>query len=76
MENGITDTHTLLFSVALGVIASVVPFNFPVMVPMWTLPIAIAMGKSFLSTRLNCTLKDMPMAMIHSSKIYSILLVR
>jgi len=28
----------------LGVVASVVPFNFPVMVPMWTVPIALTMG--------------------------------
>lgn len=27
-----------------GVVASIVPFNFPLMVPMWTLPIAIATG--------------------------------
>lgn len=30
--------------VPLGIVASIVPFNFPFMVPMWTLPIAIAMG--------------------------------
>jgi len=29
---------------SLGVVASVVPFNFPVMVPFWTVPIAIACG--------------------------------
>lgn len=28
----------------LGVVASVCPFNFPVMVPMWTVPIALTMG--------------------------------
>jgi len=28
----------------LGIVASVVPFNFPIMVPMWTLPIAITSG--------------------------------
>jgi len=32
------------FRTPLGVVASVVPFNFPFMVPMWTLPIALAMG--------------------------------
>ncbi len=30
--------------VALGVVASIVPFNFPSMVPNWTLPNAIALG--------------------------------
>jgi methylmalonic acid semialdehyde dehydrogenase len=28
----------------LGVVASVVPFNFPVMVPFWTVPVALACG--------------------------------
>lgn len=32
----------------LGVIASIVPFNFPIMVPMWTLPIAIACGNCMI----------------------------
>eukprot|EP00546_Thalassionema_frauenfeldii_P009531 CAMPEP_0178908708 /NCGR_PEP_ID=MMETSP0786-20121207/8074_1 /TAXON_ID=186022 /ORGANISM="Thalassionema frauenfeldii, Strain CCMP 1798" /LENGTH=480 /DNA_ID=CAMNT_0020580643 /DNA_START=85 /DNA_END=1527 /DNA_ORIENTATION=- len=30
----------------LGVIASIVPFNFPLMVPMWTLPIALVTGNT------------------------------
>jgi len=29
---------------ALGVVACIVPFNFPIMVPFWTLPIALAAG--------------------------------
>jgi malonate-semialdehyde dehydrogenase (acetylating)/methylmalonate-semialdehyde dehydrogenase len=29
---------------ALGVVASIVPFNFPAMVPNWTIPNAIALG--------------------------------
>ena len=32
----------------LGVVASIVPFNFPLMVPMWTLPIALAMGNTMI----------------------------
>ena len=28
----------------LGVVASIVPFNFPIMVPLWTLPIVISAG--------------------------------
>ncbi|KAI8899032.1 Aldehyde/histidinol dehydrogenase [Globomyces pollinis-pini] len=31
-----------------GVVVSIVPFNFPFMVPMWTLPIAIAAGNTFV----------------------------
>lgn len=30
----------------LGVVASIVPFNFPVMVPMWTAPMAITSGNT------------------------------
>jgi len=32
----------------LGVVAGITPFNFPVMVPMWMHPIAIACGNAFL----------------------------
>jgi malonate-semialdehyde dehydrogenase (acetylating)/methylmalonate-semialdehyde dehydrogenase len=32
----------------LGVVAGVTPFNFPVMVPLWMLPIAIVCGNSFV----------------------------
>jgi malonate-semialdehyde dehydrogenase (acetylating)/methylmalonate-semialdehyde dehydrogenase len=34
--------------VPLGVVASIVPFNFPSMVPMWTLPNAIALGNCMI----------------------------
>ena len=30
----------------LGVVASIVPFNFPFMVPMWTIPIALVCGNT------------------------------
>jgi malonate-semialdehyde dehydrogenase (acetylating)/methylmalonate-semialdehyde dehydrogenase len=32
----------------LGVVAGITPFNFPVMVPMWMYPIAIAVGNTFV----------------------------
>ena len=32
----------------LGVVAGITPFNFPVMVPMWMYPIAIACGNAFV----------------------------
>jgi len=32
----------------LGVCAGITPFNFPVMVPLWMLPIAIACGNTFV----------------------------
>eukprot|EP00804_Cyclotella_cryptica_P019452 CCRYP_006624-RA/>CCRYP_006624-RA protein AED:0.03 eAED:0.03 QI:221/1/1/1/0.66/0.5/4/1737/527 len=33
---------------ALGVVVSVVPFNFPLMVPLWTLPIAVVTGNTIV----------------------------
>jgi len=33
---------------ALGVVAGITPFNFPVMVPMWMFPVAIACGNTFV----------------------------
>lgn len=54
--------------VALGVVASIVPFNFPSMVPNWTLPNAIALGNCMIlkpsekvplsSSRLAALLKE------------------
>ena len=32
----------------LGVVAGITPFNFPVMVPMWMFPIALAAGNTFI----------------------------
>lgn len=40
------DCHTV--KLPLGVVAGIVPFNFPLMVPMWMYPIAIAAGNTFV----------------------------
>jgi len=40
------DTHTLRQPV--GVCAGITPFNFPVMVPLWMFPVAIACGNTFV----------------------------
>jgi malonate-semialdehyde dehydrogenase (acetylating)/methylmalonate-semialdehyde dehydrogenase len=32
----------------LGVIANITPFNFPAMVPMWTIPISLALGNAYV----------------------------
>ena len=40
------DTHTLRQPV--GVCAGITPFNFPVMVPLWMFPMAIACGYTFI----------------------------
>lgn len=34
--------------VPLGVVASIVPFNFPMMVPHWTIPIALTLGNTMV----------------------------
>ena len=40
------DAHTI--RQPLGVAAGITPFNFPVMVPMWIYPIALACGNTFV----------------------------
>ncbi len=40
------DTHTV--RQAVGVCAGITPFNFPVMVPLWMFPMAIACGNTFI----------------------------
>ncbi|KAF9435755.1 hypothetical protein BGZ76_005591 [Entomortierella beljakovae] len=45
VSRGVTCYDTRL---PLGVVTSIVPFNFPIMVPLWTLSIAIAMGNTFV----------------------------
>lgn len=32
----------------LGVVANITPFNFPAMVPMWTIPICLALGNAYV----------------------------
>jgi malonate-semialdehyde dehydrogenase (acetylating)/methylmalonate-semialdehyde dehydrogenase len=41
-----TDVHSVLQP--LGVCTGITPFNFPVMVPMWMWPVAIACGNTFV----------------------------
>ncbi len=40
------DTHS--DRQALGVVAGITPFNFPIMVPLWMFPVAIACGNTFI----------------------------
>jgi len=32
----------------LGVVAAIVPFNFPCMIPLWTMPVAVGAGNTYL----------------------------
>ena len=43
-----TGVDTFSFRQPLGVVAGITPFNFPVMVPMWMHPVAIACGNAFI----------------------------
>src|SRR4029079_19363289 len=43
-----TNVDTYSFREPLGVVAGITPFNFPVMVPMWMHPVAIACGNTFV----------------------------
>jgi len=43
-----TDIDAYSFRQPLGVCAGITPFNFPVMVPMWMHPMAIACGNTFV----------------------------
>ena len=40
------DSHD--FRQPLGVVAGITPFNFPVMVPLWMIPMALACGNTFI----------------------------
>jgi malonate-semialdehyde dehydrogenase (acetylating) / methylmalonate-semialdehyde dehydrogenase len=47
-ENASTDIDSWSIRQPLGIVAGITPFNFPVMVPMWMFPIAIACGNAFV----------------------------
>ena len=47
-ENVSTNVDSWSMRQPLGVVAGITPFNFPVMVPMWMYPIAIAAGNTFV----------------------------
>jgi malonate-semialdehyde dehydrogenase (acetylating)/methylmalonate-semialdehyde dehydrogenase len=47
-ENVSTGVDSYSLRQPLGVAAGITPFNFPVMVPMWMFPIAIAAGNTFV----------------------------
>lgn len=47
----------------LGVVAGITPFNFPVMVPMWMFPVAIACGNTFV---LKPSERDPSPALLHA----------
>ena len=44
--SGGIDSHSM--RMPLGVVAGITPFNFPMMVPLWMAPVAIACGNAFI----------------------------
>jgi malonate-semialdehyde dehydrogenase (acetylating)/methylmalonate-semialdehyde dehydrogenase len=44
--SGGIDSHSM--RMPLGVVAGITPFNFPMMVPLWMIPVAIAVGNAFI----------------------------
>jgi malonate-semialdehyde dehydrogenase (acetylating)/methylmalonate-semialdehyde dehydrogenase len=47
-ENVATNVDSWSIRQPLGVVAGITPFNFPVMVPMWMFPVALAAGNCFI----------------------------
>ena len=47
-ENVGTNVDSHAIRQPLGVVAGITPFNFPVMVPMWMFPVALACGNAFI----------------------------
>ncbi len=43
-----TNIDSQMFRYPLGVVAGISPFNFPMMVPFWMFPLAIACGNTFI----------------------------
>jgi malonate-semialdehyde dehydrogenase (acetylating)/methylmalonate-semialdehyde dehydrogenase len=66
-ENVGTGVDTYSIRQPLGVVAGITPFNFPVMVPMWMVPVAIACGNCFV---LKPSEKD-PSASLRLAELWS-----
>ena len=47
-EAAATGVNVYTIRQPLGVVAAITPFNFPVMVPLWTIPNAIAAGNTYI----------------------------
>jgi malonate-semialdehyde dehydrogenase (acetylating)/methylmalonate-semialdehyde dehydrogenase len=47
-ENVSSEVDSYSIRQPLGIVAGITPFNFPVMVPMWMFPIALACGNTFI----------------------------
>lgn len=41
-----TDMDIISYKVPLGITASICPFNFPAMIPLWSFPVSVACGNA------------------------------
>lgn len=48
LANIATDVEAVNYRYPIGVVGGITPFNFPMMVPAWMFPMAIATGNSFI----------------------------
>lgn len=48
LSNIAEDIDSQMFRYPLGVVGGITPFNFPMMVPLWMFPLAIACGNTFV----------------------------
>lgn len=47
-EQAATGIDVYSFRQPVGVVAGITPFNFPVMIPLWMIPVALATGNTFV----------------------------
>ncbi|XP_046626600.1 probable methylmalonate-semialdehyde dehydrogenase [acylating], mitochondrial isoform X1 [Neodiprion virginianus] len=48
MPNIATDMDTISYRLPLGVTAAICPFNFPAMIPLWSIPVSVACGNAVI----------------------------
>lgn len=53
LENVSRDVDVATWRIPIGVFVGIVPFNFPLMIPLWMIPIAIACGNTFVLKAAN-----------------------
>ncbi|XP_076285662.1 putative methylmalonate-semialdehyde/malonate-semialdehyde dehydrogenase [acylating], mitochondrial isoform X1 [Lasioglossum baleicum] len=46
MPNIATDMDIISYKIPLGITASICPFNFPAMIPLWSFPVSVACGNA------------------------------
>jgi malonate-semialdehyde dehydrogenase (acetylating)/methylmalonate-semialdehyde dehydrogenase len=56
-----------MFRQPLGVVAGFTPFNFPVMVPLWMIPVAVACGNTFILK----PSERAPLASMHLAELFA-----